>query len=207
MYDVKKLKFLKVFIFVICLLISVISSVYICIKVFTIDHKIELLTENDINEIISKYGCTGTNSYENDVRVDYAFSTDDSCPFFFGYMVINDDDYLEMLYYLYEAEVEKNSDFTSNASFDLITFKYYETESKGAFNMKVAAYQNSLLVISTNKDDVKLFDDIIKDTGYYYNLNIGYFKYMVIPLFSFFIGIFALSYINKMSHKSKYYGM
>lgn len=207
MNDINKLKVLKIIIFIICFTISIISSVYILIKVFTIDHKIEVLTERDINEIVTKYGCSGFNSYTNDIRVDYAFSTDDSCPFFLGYMVINDGDYLKLIYSLYEDQVEENNNFTSNASFDLGSFQYYESESKGIYNMKVVSYQNSLLVISTNKDDVKLFDNIIKDTGYYYNLNIGYFKYMFIPLLSFFIGIFSLSYINRRPHKSKYYGM
>ena len=197
MNDNKKMKFLKIFIFIITISISLVSTVYIFIKAFTFNHKMELLTENDINEIVSKYECSGTSTSEDDVRVDYAFSTDDSCPFFMGYMIINDSDYLDTLYLLYEAEAKSYSTYTSNVSFDLIKFKYYDVEVKDTINMKVVRYQNSILVLATSRDDVELFDDLIIETGYYYKVNIEYFKYMFIPLLSFFVGIFSLSYINK----------
>ena len=207
MNDIKKLTYLKVIIFISCILISVVSTIYIVFNIFNFKQNIEILDEKKLNEIVSKHGCTGVSGYEGDIRVSYSFYTDDSCPFFLSYMVVNDEDYLEFVYYLYEAEIEKNGGSTSRTSIDLEKFQYYEVESNGTYNLRVVSYNGTLLVVSTSLGEEVLFNDLIVDTGYYYEINIEYICYLIIPILVFFLGIFSISYINKRGIKSKYYGM
>lgn len=197
----KKSNNLKLAIFFGCFAVAIISTIYIVYNIFYFDSDIKIYDEDEFILLMNKYGCSVEKS-EGNSYVAYLYDTTESCPYMISYAVYNDERYKDDMFAIYESIFDYyDGENTNLTHIDLGNDPTYEEMTfVGDYYLSLISYNNSILLISANAKDIEIVKQIRKDMGYCYELSVEYVKYLGIPVATFLIGVFAVSFLNKKEH-------
>ena len=145
--------------------------------------EIQIIQKNEFIQTLNNYKCNIIDMSDNNEKVDVYYMTEDSCPYNISYIVFNDNDYRNELYSKFVNETNSNSNITgnSNTRINIMNKFYYERTTHGDYYKSVKLNKNTILYVSTIKENRDIVIEIEKELGYYYEPNWDNLKLLIFP--------------------------
>ena len=201
----KNPKLLKVILVMILFFSFIISFVYSMYMFILPKEKMNVLDTLTFLEVVNKYVCRVESVVDDDYRSDnYYVTVKDSCSAEIGYRVFSDLHDEEMFYNKIVGQMSSDSKVHFNASIDVFGYDFDFNSISGNTYQAAVRNKNTVLYVSSDIENKDIAVNILKDAGYFYEVNNDNLVLFLIPggCFIMFVGSLIWVLVTEIKKKN-----